>query len=96
MRQFGGELDHEDKVNMLELRESILTKEAERLWRQGQFWDTRKRHYGSARVYYEKLIDEYPQTEFAERARKRLQLIEGLPDVPPILGRPINPFKAGE
>jgi len=94
--QFRDELNSEDTTTVLEMKESLLIKEAERLWSMGQYFDQRKLHYGSARIYYRRLIEEYPQTEFAERARKRLQLIEGLPDVPPILGRPINPFKAGE
>ena len=95
LRQFGDELGREDKSTILELREGILDKEAERLWTVGQYWD-RKRHYGPARLNYEQLIAGYPQTEFAERARRRMTIIEGLPDTPPILGFPINPFRAEE
>jgi hypothetical protein len=92
--QFGGELDSESKAGLLEIKEGILKKEAERLWSEGQFYDMKKRHYGSARIYYHRLIAEYPQTEFAEKARNRLVQIEGLPDSPAIFGLPINPFKA--
>jgi len=95
LRQFGNDLEHGDKAGILEIKESILDKEAERLWTVGQFWD-RKRYYGSARLHYEQLIAGYPQTEFAERARRRITIIEGLPDTPPILGFPINPFRAEE
>jgi len=94
--QFGGELDSESKASLLEMKESILTKEAERLWSMGQFWDLKKRHYGAARIEYHRLIAEYPQTEFAEMARNRLLQIEGLPDSPSIFGLPVNPFKAME
>jgi outer membrane protein assembly factor BamD (BamD/ComL family) len=94
--QFGGELDSEDKANLLEIKESILTKEAEREWSMGQYYDLKKRYYGSARIHYQKLIAEYPQTEYAERARTRLAQIEGLRDTPPIFGLPVNPFKAAE
>gem|GEM_PF-2358004 len=90
------DLNSENQAGILEIKEGILVKEAERLWVQGQFWDMRKRHYGAARISYNQLIAEYPQTEFAERARRRLEVIEGLPDVPPIFGFPINPFKAME
>ena len=93
MRQFGNELDSETKMGLLEIKESIVDKRAERLWTTGQFWD-RKRYYGSARVLYAQLISEFPQTEFAERARRRMGIIEGLPDSPPIIGFPINPFRA--
>jgi len=96
LQQFSGELDHEEKAGVLELKEEILIKEAERLWSNGQYWDTKKRYYGSARMYYGRLINEYPQTVFAEKARQRLAQIEGLPDVPSLFGFPVNPFKAGE
>lgn len=96
LQQFSGELNHEEKADLLKLQEDILTKEAERLWLNGQFWDVKKRHYGSARVSYEQLINEYPQTEYAEKARKRMAQIEGLPDTPPLFGFPVNPFKAAE
>jgi len=92
--QFGGELDSESKASVLEIKESILAREAERLWTMGQFYDLKKRYYGSARGLYNKLIAEYPQTEYAEKARKRLAQIEGLPDTPSIFGWPVNPFRA--
>ena len=92
--QFRYELDSEDKSNVLEIKERILVKEAERLWSEGQYWDLKKRHYGAARISYNRLIAEYPQTEFAERARRRMEQIEGLPDVPSIFGFPVNPFRA--
>jgi len=95
MRQFGNELDSEGRAALLDMKESILDKKAERLWTVGQFWD-RKRYYGAARLQYHQLIEEYPQTEFAERARRRLTIIEGLPDTPPIFGFPINPFRTNE
>ena len=93
LRQFSDELESENKANILEIREDILVKEAERLWRQGQYWDLKKRHYGSAKLHYEKLIVEYPQTEYAERAQKRMEQIADLPDIPAIIGWPVNPFK---
>jgi outer membrane protein assembly factor BamD (BamD/ComL family) len=93
---FRNDLDSEDKAEILAMKESILSAQAERLWSQGQFFDTKKRQYRSARVYYNKLIAEYPQTEYAEKARNRLVQIEGLRDVPPIFDLPINPFKVEE
>jgi outer membrane protein assembly factor BamD (BamD/ComL family) len=96
LQQFHHELDHEERAGVLELQEDILVKKAERLWKTGQYYDTKKQHYGAARVSYEALIRDYPQTEFAERARRRLEQIEGLRDVPLLLGLPINPFKTTE
>ena len=94
--QFNGELDGEDRAGILEIKEHILESEAERLWETGQFYDLKKRNYGSARLHYHQLIAEYPQTSYAEKARKRLAQIEGLPDTPSIFGWPVNPFKAEE
>jgi outer membrane protein assembly factor BamD (BamD/ComL family) len=91
--QFNNELDSEDRAGILEARESILESEAERLWEKGKFYDLKKRLYGSARLHYNMLITDYPQTTYAEKARKRLAQIEGLPDTPSIFGLPINPFK---
>jgi tetratricopeptide (TPR) repeat protein len=96
LRQFGGELGYEGRNNILEIKESILEKEAEQLWERGQFWDLKKRRYGSARLYYERLMEEYPQTAFAEKALRRMEQIKGLPDAPSIIALPINPFKAEE
>lgn len=92
--QFGSELDSEDKANILEIKENIMASEAERLWEMGyQYYDLKKRHYGAARLHYNKLIAEYPQTVYAEKARKRLDKIEGQPDTPSIFRLPTNPFK---
>ena len=93
LRQFGSELDSEDRASILEIKEDILAKEAERLWEIGQFYDQKKRHYGSAKLYYERLIAEYPQTQYAEKARKRMTQIEHLPDVPSMFNFSVNPFK---
>ena len=93
LRQFGNELDSEGRAGVLKIREDILVKEAERLWEEGQFFDLKKRAYGSARLKYTTLITEYPQTEHAERARRRMQQIEELPDNPSIFDLPVNPFK---
>ena len=94
MRQFGGQLEHEERAVILGMKESILEKQAERLWTRAQYYDMKKRHYGSARLYYERLIREFPQTEFAERARRRMVEIEDLPDTPSIFAFPVNPFKS--
>ncbi|MDR0871737.1 MAG: tetratricopeptide repeat protein [Planctomycetaceae bacterium] len=81
LKQFGGELDTEAKEEILELKEDVIIKQAEREWTMGQFYD-KKQYYGSAKVYYEKLLDKYPQTTYAEKARVRLEQIKNKPDQP--------------
>jgi tetratricopeptide (TPR) repeat protein len=96
LRQFGSELDVEAKEEIIGMKENVLHHHAETLWLQGQFYDLKKRYYGSARICYEQIIAKYPQTEFAEKARKRIEIIKDLPDVPPIFGLPRNPWAVQE
>jgi outer membrane protein assembly factor BamD (BamD/ComL family) len=64
-----------------ELDENLMTKRAEREWVLGQYYDT-KRYYGSAKIFYQKVVDNYPQTTYAEKARRRLEQIKDKPDKP--------------
>ena len=80
LRQFSSELG-DDKGDIVALKEGVVVRQAQKEWVYGQYYD-KKKYYGAARQYYEKLIDKYPQTEFAEKARLRLEEIEGLPPQP--------------
>ncbi len=80
LRQFGNELG-EDKDEVVAIKEGVVQRQAEREWVLGQHYD-KKKYYGSARIYYEKLIDQYPQTAYAEKARKRLDEISDKPAQP--------------
>ncbi|MDR1485060.1 MAG: hypothetical protein LBT09_09575 [Planctomycetaceae bacterium] len=72
----------DDENNAItELNENIVTKNAEREWVVGQYYDA-KRYYGSAKLFYQKIIEKYPQTTYAEKARKRLEQIKNKPDKP--------------
>ncbi|GHT14825.1 hypothetical protein FACS1894170_12130 [Planctomycetales bacterium] len=88
LRQFGSELDTEAKNEIVGMKENVLTRKAEQSWMMGQFYDIKKKRYGSAKLYYERIIEEYPQTEFAEKARRRMEVIKDLPEVPPIISLP--------
>ncbi|MDR0609670.1 MAG: tetratricopeptide repeat protein [Planctomycetaceae bacterium] len=81
LRQFSSELGEGEKEEILEMKEGIIQRQAEREWTMGQFYD-KKQYYGSAKLYYEKLLDKYPQTEYAEKARVRLEQIQNKPDQP--------------
>ncbi|GHT20744.1 hypothetical protein FACS189419_00430 [Planctomycetales bacterium] len=93
LKQFNTELDSEEKQEILGIKESILNNQAKELWEKGQFYDKKKRQYGSAKIYYEQIMEEYPQTPFAEKAGNRMEQIRDLPDVPPVVNLPVNPFK---
>ncbi|MDR0335504.1 MAG: hypothetical protein LBI18_00255 [Planctomycetaceae bacterium] len=81
LRQFHSELDEDERDEILDIQETIIHRQAEREWTLGQFYD-KKQYYGSAKLYYEKLLDKYPQTDYAEKARVRLEQIQDKPDQP--------------
>lgn len=81
LRIFSGEMDHEEKEEVLALKEELIHRQAEREWTLGQYYD-KKRYYRSAVLYYEKLLDQYPQTSFADKARVRIEEIKDKPAEP--------------
>ncbi|MGL4593562.1 MAG: tetratricopeptide repeat protein [Thermoguttaceae bacterium] len=85
LRQLGSELDPTEKQEVLALKEEVIMRQAEREWTLGQYYD-KKKYYGAARIYYEKLLDRYPQTEFATKARIRLEEVKDKPAKPDQLG----------
>ena len=60
----------------------IFEQRAEREWVMAQYYDN-KSEFRAAREYYKVLLEKYPRTSFAERARKRMQEIQNEPDEPP-------------
>jgi len=81
LAQFGGQLG-EEKQRLLKTYRQILELQAERDWNMAQYYET-KRSYGAARRYYQLLIEEYPDTRYAQMARGRLEEMRGLPDEAP-------------
>jgi outer membrane protein assembly factor BamD (BamD/ComL family) len=75
--QLGPEREH-----LLELRDEIRQQKMERLWAMAQFYET-KRAYGAARFYYQDMINQFPQTQAADMARQRLEVIKDFPAQPP-------------
>lgn len=72
--------DHRSRL--LEEREYINERRAERTWVMGQYWET-KRSYGAARICYDTTIKEHPGSHFAELAQQRLIEIKDKPADPP-------------
>ena len=60
----------------------IFEQRAEREWVMAQYYDA-KSEFRAAREYYKVLLEKYPRTSFAERARKRMEEIRNEPDEPP-------------
>jgi outer membrane protein assembly factor BamD (BamD/ComL family) len=93
LRQFGSELQSDEKEEIIRIKEEVLNGGAEQLWARAQFYDIKKRRYGSAKLCYEQIMKEYPQTEFAEKASQRMDAIKDLPDTPSLFNYPVNLFK---
>jgi outer membrane protein assembly factor BamD (BamD/ComL family) len=85
LTQFRGQLGAE-RENIVDLRAQIRQQKAERQWAMAQFYET-KRAYGAARIYYQNMIKDYPQTQVAEAAQQRLQAIKDFP------AEPVDHFK---
>ncbi len=81
LTQFPGQLG-EEKELMIKTRNRIIEEQAERDWAIGEYYDNKK-CYGAARLYYRAIVEDYPQTRVAEKARARLEEIKGLPAEPP-------------
>lgn len=60
----------------------IRYKKAERIWKNGEYYDNRT-EYGAAKFYYDIVLREYDDTPFAERAKQRLADLRNKPDTPP-------------
>lgn len=81
LTQFRGRLGDEEQ-RIVEQRAKIVAEQAERVWMMGQYYE-KKSAYGAARHYYRSVIEQYPTTPLAERARTRLEEIKDKPDNPP-------------
>jgi len=62
--------------------QDIRAKQAERVWFTAQFFEGREQ-YGGARHYYQRIIQQFPTSNLADKARARLAALEGKPDKPP-------------
>ena len=81
LAQFGAQLGAE-QTRVAKARKQILEEKANRDYAMGEYYEKQK-YYGSARMYYQDLIEKYPSTDRAKDARARLDAIKGEPDVPP-------------
>jgi len=75
-----------DRDRVVEAKNRIVELRAQREYALGQYWDG-KACYGAARIHYEAVIDEFPQTLAAQQARERIEQIRNLP------AEPTNYFK---
>ncbi len=80
--QFGVELPAEERERLREIEAQIAQHRAFRDWQTASFYDKRE-FYRAAKYYYVEVARKYPSTELAQRARDRINELDGEPDVPP-------------
>jgi outer membrane protein assembly factor BamD (BamD/ComL family) len=81
LTQFGTQLNPAERDRISQTSKEIVEMFAERDWAVAQYYEA-KSYYGAARLYYQDLIQEYPLTEFAQKAKTRLHEIRDKPDMP--------------
>lgn len=86
-----------EKRNLvIDAKNQVVEQKAERDLLVAQYYDT-KQYYGAARFYYQVVVRNFPQTNAAEAARRRIDEIKDLPANPPNrlewLDRVVNPKK---
>jgi tetratricopeptide (TPR) repeat protein len=81
IRQFA-KLSAEDRQRLQRLHAQVLANLAFRDYEIAQFY-ANKGYHAAAKVYYNRVILEFPHTEVASKAQQQLEKIEGEPSVPP-------------
>lgn len=56
--------------------------QAEKLWNRASYRE-KQANYGGAKIYYDELLEKFPNTPFAQQARERLVAIQDKPEVRP-------------
>jgi hypothetical protein len=79
--QFAGRLSNEEKERLRTVEAQLNLEIATRDYRMAEYFDGTK-HYGAARHYYAQVMQKYPDTELASRARERVGQISGEPEKP--------------
>ena len=77
--QFRTQLPSDQQNELLQMQNQLNEQLAEKLWVTGRFYESRK-DYLAARLQYRAVIEQYPATECADRARLRYEQISDRPD----------------
>lgn len=75
------EIKPEERQQLLELKEKIVTARAERDWHTAQYYEGRG-YNAAARFYYAQMLKDYPNSQVAQLVSKRLAEIHDLPAEP--------------
>jgi TolA-binding protein len=81
-RQFAGRLSPDERQRLTVVEAQLRQNVAMRDFRMAEHFDGTKK-YGSAKIYYARVIQRFPDTDLASQARERIAQIAGEPDEPP-------------
>ena len=81
LSQFGMQLKPERKEAIRRTQDQIVEAKAERDMEYAKFYES-KHYYGAAREYYTYVIQDYPQTATASRAKEKFDRIKDYPAEP--------------
>jgi TolA-binding protein len=86
-------LPADQKDEIVEIRNHLNEEKAKNLWVIAKFWDDRY-DYGAARLGYREIIEKYPATSYADKARQRYEQIQDRPaELPSDWQRIMSVFK---
>lgn len=94
MIQFPSELG-EGRTRLVEVQDSVYVAKARREFEMGEYY-LRGEHHRAARYYFQYVMENYPDCDYAVKARERLAEIQGRPDQAPNrlewVARPFEPI----
>ena len=80
-QQFAGKLSHEERERLTDIQAELNEKLAERDFVTAKYYDETE-HYSSARFYYQKIAQQYPNSSMGIESGKRYQELAGKPEHP--------------
>ena len=80
LTQFPTELGNE-RERIVQTRASLNAQRAKREWDMAEYY-AKGKYFGASRHFYEKIIEEYPETQLAQESRARMETIKGEQAVP--------------
>lgn len=81
LSQFPNELGKE-RERVIQAGKAVRAQMAQREYEMAEFYCGTK-HYGAAIVYFNNTIKDFPETQFAEMSRQRIEEVKDLPPNPP-------------
>jgi outer membrane protein assembly factor BamD (BamD/ComL family) len=82
LSQMPEELDRDEYQKVVQAGRIVRAQMAERDWQMGEFY-YRTKYYRAASFYYENILRDFGETEFAQMAQERIGEIKDLPPEPP-------------